>query len=247
MANTPMSCIRAAALAALVPLFAGCAGMPLGYDGPRLYAYQDGYVDLAPLPDGRVWEGLPCQSRAPYILAGPPGPAGASGAAGPAGPPGPSGAAGPPGPPGPAGPPGPPGPPGPAGGFGAPGPAGPRSDLREAPITWTAMESVQFEAGRADIQSRCTGKLAALATWANDNPGVVIGLDGHSRDAVATDQNPTLGARRVAAVRKALIAAGVAPDRIVIGDFGTGQFVCRSNPENCLALTRRVDVFAVQQ
>ena len=109
------------------------------------------------------------------------------------------------------------------------------------------MESVQFEANRADIQSRCTGKIAALATWVNDNPGVVIGLDGHARDLVANDRNPALGAQRVAAVRTALIAAGVAPDRIVVGDFGTGQFVCRSNPENCLALSRRVDVFAVRQ
>lgn len=247
MANAPMSWMRAAGFAVLVPVLAGCAGMPLGYDGPRLYAYQDGYVDLTPQRDGRVWDGLPCQGRAPYILAGPAGPAGPGGTPGAAGPPGGPGAAGPPGPPGPAGPPGPPGPagpPGPSGGFGAPGP---RSDLRDAPIMWSAMESVQFEAGRADIQARCTGKIAALATWVNDNPGVVIGLDGHRHDAVVNDHDPGLSARRVAAVRRALIAAGVAAERIVVGDLGNGQFVCRSNPENCLALSRRVDVFAVRQ
>jgi outer membrane protein OmpA-like peptidoglycan-associated protein len=247
MANAPMKWMRAAGFATLVPVLAGCAGMPLGYDGPRLYRYQDGYVDLAPQVDGRVWDGLPCYGRAPYILAGPAGPAGPAGSAGTAGAPGSPGAAGPPGPPGPAGPPGPPGPtgpPGPPGGFGAPGP---RSDLREAPIMWTAMESVQFEAGRASIQARCNGKIAALATWVNDNPEVVIGLDGHPHDTVANDHDATLGVRRVAAVRTALIAAGVAPSRIVVGEFGNGQFVCRSNPENCLALSRRVDVFAVRQ
>ena len=111
---------------------------------------------------------------------------------------------------------------------------------------WTAMESVQFEAGRAEIQSKCIDKIAKLAAWMNHDRHVVIGLDGLRDDATANDNDPTLGARRVQAVRDALVAAGVAPSRIVVGDFGAPPSICRGAVENCLALSRRVDVHAAR-
>ena len=111
---------------------------------------------------------------------------------------------------------------------------------------WTAMESLQFEAGRSEIRSRCADKIAKLAVWMNHDRNVVIGLDGHHDDATANDNDPTLSAQRVHAVRDALIAAGVAPSRIVVGEFGARELVCRGNAENCLALSRRVDVHAAR-
>jgi outer membrane protein OmpA-like peptidoglycan-associated protein len=45
----------------------------------------------------------------------------------------------------------------------------------------------------------------------------VMVLDGHGDDAIANDNDPTLAVRRVQAVRQALVAAGVAPDRISAG------------------------------
>ena len=63
------------------------------------------------------------------------------------------------------------------------------------------MENVQFETGRADIQSKCADKIAKLAAWMNENRQVAIGLDGHSDDAKANDNDPTLSTRRVQAVR----------------------------------------------
>ena len=68
---------RGVIIAVLFPALAGCSHWPaIGFDGPDFYAYQDGYVDKAAMGDGRVYEGLPCRSRAPYILAGPAGAAG---------------------------------------------------------------------------------------------------------------------------------------------------------------------------
>ncbi len=58
---------------------------------------------------------------------------------------------------------------------------------------WTAMDSVQFEAGRAEIQSRCADKIAKLAAWMAIDRNVVIGLDGHRDDAIVNDNDPTLG------------------------------------------------------
>jgi peptidoglycan-associated lipoprotein len=106
------------------------------------------------------------------------------------------------------------------------------------------VENVQFEFKQAAIQSKCADKIAKLVTWMNANPQVAIGLDGHVDDAQANDNDPTLSARRVSAVRQTLITAGIAPSRISSGDFGTRAPLCRDFSENCLSLNRRVEILA---
>ena len=217
-------------VAVLLAAVAGCG--TVGYNGPQLYAYQDGYVDKAPHGNGLVYDALPCQPRASYIQ---PGLAGAAGPAGPAGSPGMAGPAGP------AGPPGIRGPQGPAGPSGV---VGPRGSL-EPNGTWRSVENLQFEYKQAAIQSKCADKIARLVTWMNANPQVTIGLDGHMDDNQANDFDSTLSGRRVAAVRQALITAGIAPSRISAGTFGSRQPVCRDRTEDCRALNRRVEVLTV--
>ena len=144
-----------------------------------------------------------------------------------------------PGPPGPAGPAGPPGLQGPQG---PPGPRGQQGAIGK----WTSMENVQFESGRAEIQAKCADKIAKLAAWMNENRQVAIALDGHVDDTKANDNDPTLGGRRVSAVRGALIAAGIAPGRISAGTFGAREPVCRDATDECLALNRRVEVLGAR-
>jgi hypothetical protein len=116
-----------AAVAMLAAAAAGCASTTpprLGYVGPPLFEYEDGYVEdqslHGPLPTYALGTAIPGTRRyawipgSPewYVLAGPQGPAGNPG---PPGPHGPAGVAGVPGPTGPAGVPGSSGPTGPAG------------------------------------------------------------------------------------------------------------------------------------
>ena len=219
---------------------AGCSSM--GYRGPDLYAFGDGYTDSTPQYGSKgIHVSLPCYPRASYVLAGLAGPAGPGGAPGPAGPSGPSGPAGLQGPEGPAGPAGPSGPAGPT------GRTGPRSDLQGPAGTWASMDNVNFEYKSAGIQPKCAEKIAKLATWMNANQPVVIALDGHGNDSWANDNNATLSARRVQAVRGALIAAGVAPSRISVGTFGARGPVCRDTTETCRELNRRVEILAARQ
>jgi outer membrane protein OmpA-like peptidoglycan-associated protein len=108
------------------------------------------------------------------------------------------------------------------------------------------LENVNFEFQRADITPKCAEKIAKLATWMNENGQVAIGLDGHVDDAKANDNDPTLSARRVQAVRGALIAGGVASNRISIGTFGARAPVCPDATDACRALNRRVEVLAAK-
>lgn len=80
----------------------------------------------------------------------------------------------------------------------------------------------------------------------NDNQPVVIALDGHVDDGTANDNDPTLSARRVQAVRGALIAAGIEPSRISAGTFGVPGPVCGDTTATCLELNRRVEILAAR-
>lgn len=109
------------------------------------------------------------------------------------------------------------------------------------------MENVQFESRQAAIQPTCADKIAKLAAVLNANQQVVIALDGHADDLEANDNDPALSARRVQAVRGALITAGVAPGRISIGTFGTREPLCDDASETCVALNRRVEILAAHR
>jgi len=209
---------------------AGCAN--IGYEGPPLYAWQGGHIDeVGQFGQGGIYTGRPCYPRASYLLPGPAGPAGPRGPGGPAGPAGPAGS---------------PGPAGPGGPGGLQGPAGPRGSLGTSLAGWNSMENIQFEYMRADIQSKCADKIAKLAGWMKDNPTASIALDGHVDDTKANDFDPSLSARRVQAVRAALVAAGVAPARISDGAFGARRPLCAEATVNCLALNRRVEVLSAE-
>jgi len=237
-------------LTVLLAAVAGCSlgPLPRGTVGDRLFSREQvgnaDYCRPQPLPrivsPGPPGPAGPAGPQGPAGSAGPPGPAGPSGVVGPPGLAGPSGVAGPPGVTGPPGLAGPPGVAGAQGITGLRGPQGPRGGA------WTSLENVQFEYRRADIQQKCEEKIAKLAVWMNDNRGVSIGLDGHVDDANANDNDPTLSARRVQAVRGALIAAGVAPNRIWVGTFGARAPVCREATDACRELNRRVEVLAAK-
>lgn len=216
---------------ALLVAAAGCSSV--GYDGPpRMYAYNQGYVEIPGyIRIGAFGDGLPCYPNPRYVLPGPPGTAGAQGPAGSigvAGPAGPAGLQGPAGAPGPAGP---------------AGPAGPRGQQGN----WTSMENVQFESQQAAIQPKCADKIAKLAAVLNANQQLVIGLDGHVDDLKGNGNDPALSARRVQAVRGALMTAGIAPGRISTGTFGARAPLCYDASDRCVALNRRVEILAAHR
>ncbi len=127
---------------------------------------------------------------------------------------------------------------------------GPRGDLQGAPAAWTSVENVQFQWQRAEIQPKCELKIAKLAAWMKENPTVSLALDGHGDDARANAwdrYDTTLGARRVQAVRGALVAAGIAPGRISDGFYGRSEPLCSRDTTECRDLNRRVEILATRR
>jgi len=163
---------------------------------------------------------------------------------GPEGPAGPAGAAGVAGIPGPQGPMGPAGPPGPQGVAGLQGPVGP-AGVNGADLKWARFSDIQFDLNRADLRSAEAGKVEQLATYLKQNPSFRVELEGFADPRGSQAYNIKLSTQRVNAVRDALIAQGVAADRILIGAYGKLNRKTEGMGEMAWQQDRRVEVIVL--
>jgi outer membrane protein OmpA-like peptidoglycan-associated protein len=175
------------------------------------------------------------------------GPSGPQGMAGPQGVTGPQGVAGPAGPGGPQGPQGPGGAQGEVGAIGAQGGAGAigaqgAQGGAGVVANWTKFRDILFDFDKSDVRSNETTKVADIASYVQQNPSTMVGIDGYA-DPRGTDKyNQALSERRVNAIRDALMRAGVGRDKIQTGAFGEMRLKCQEATEACWQSDRRVEV-----
>jgi len=156
---------------------------------------------------------------------------------GPAGPAGVAGPAGPAGPQGPAGPYGAAGVQGPAGAMGAQGQAGAVTVAR-----WTKFKDILFDFDKSELRANETGKVSEIAAYLQQNPTVVVGIDGYSDPRGSDKYNQALSERRVNTIRDALLGAGVPAAKITTGAFGEMRLKCNDSTQECWQSDRRVEV-----
>ena len=103
------------------------------------------------------------------------------------------------------------------------------------------VEKIIFTDGRSDIRPGSYPVLDAIALVLKMQPELfpVVALEGH---ATANEASPMkLSLARASAVRMALIARGVAQDRLMARASGSTSPVCGENSERCWARERRVE------
>jgi peptidoglycan-associated lipoprotein len=129
---------------------------------------------------------------------------------------------------------------GPTGLTGAQGSTAP-SPLQPA-VRWTSLRDFMFDYDRSDIRYSESRKPSEVAAYMSQNPSVRLGIDGYTDSRGTSQYNVPLSQRRVAAVRDALIQAGVPSDRIETGTFGTDRLMCNPSTEQCSQRDGRVEV-----
>ena len=87
----------------------------------------------------------------------------------------------------------------------------------------TAFVAFTFDFDEARIQPSDKDKVARTAAYVAANPSSEIGLDGHSDPNGNGLRNQNLMDQRIAAVRDALIQAGVPSEKIQTGKFADPQ------------------------
>jgi outer membrane protein OmpA-like peptidoglycan-associated protein len=104
---------------------------------------------------------------------------------------------------------------------------------------------ILFETDNATVDGAAADAVRKVVEFAKANGNVVIRLDGHADPRGTAPHNMELSRKRVDAVRKALVDAGVPGDRIEVVAFGEARSKCAETDEGCLQAARRVAVFFI--
>jgi peptidoglycan-associated lipoprotein len=98
-------------------------------------------------------------------------------------------------------------------------PSGPAPGSREDFIQ-NVGDRVFFDLDHTDIKPEGQTVLARQAEWLKRYPNVTLSVEGHCDERGTREYNLALGERRAIAVKKALVALGVAQNRVSTISYG---------------------------
>jgi len=104
------------------------------------------------------------------------------------------------------------------------------------------LDDIAFAPGQGGLRPEAKASLGQLVAFVNRDRSKPIRIEGHTDSRGTASTNQVLSQRRADAVRYALIAAGVAANRISSVGLGEGQPVAGNDSEEGRARNRRVDV-----
>lgn len=104
---------------------------------------------------------------------------------------------------------------------------------------------IEFPTASAVVRLSSDNVLTAIARAATHCQGV-LQVEGHTDNVGRTASNISLSHRRAEAVREALIARGVAADRLVAQGFGAEQPVSDNTTDEGRARNRRIEIRAIR-
>jgi outer membrane protein OmpA-like peptidoglycan-associated protein len=108
--------------------------------------------------------------------------------------------------------------------------------------TWVSFRDILFDFDKSNVRANEMYEINAIAAYLQKNPSVTIGIDGHADPRGNDRYNQALSERRVAAIKSALMKAGVPAEKIQTGAFGESRPKCNEQTEACWQRDRRVEV-----
>lgn len=102
-----------------------------------------------------------------------------------------------------------------------------------------AAQTVFFDFDSAVLKGSEKAKADVVAAHLKANPFDAVKIEGHCDERGTEEYNRSLGERRALAVREALIAAGVAPDRVDTISFGEDKPLVPGHDEAAYKQNRR--------
>jgi peptidoglycan-associated lipoprotein len=100
-------------------------------------------------------------------------------------------------------------------------------------------QTVYFDFDSAVVKGSEKAKADTVAAHLAANPSHAVKVEGHCDERGTEEYNRSLGERRALAVREQLVAAGVAPDRIVTISFGEDKPAVSGHDEAAYRQNRR--------
>jgi len=100
-------------------------------------------------------------------------------------------------------------------------------------------DRVFFDFDKSDIKPEGRATLQKQADWLKKYPNVTVTVEGHCDDRGTREYNLALGERRATAVKKMLVALGVANNRISTISYGKERPAVVGDNEQAWAQNRR--------
>ena len=102
------------------------------------------------------------------------------------------------------------------------------------------LKDIHFGYDSAEVEAGERDRLSQNIEWLRQNPRAKVELEGHCDSRGTIEFNLGLGAKRAKAVKDALVAQGVAADRLSTISYGKELPLCQDESEACWGRNRRV-------
>lgn len=109
------------------------------------------------------------------------------------------------------------------------------------------LDNLIFARGSDRISESSFEELDELAKWLDDNPTIIVQLEGHTDFAGNADANMRLSEARVLAVKEYLIKQKVKKTRLLTKAFGGTQPITQERTDEAKALNRRVEARVIRR
>lgn len=109
------------------------------------------------------------------------------------------------------------------------------------------LENLTFSTGSANISGASHAELDELAQWMDENPTIIVQLEGHTDFRGNAQAQVNLSQARVDAVKEYLTKKGTKKNRILTKAFGGTQPLTREDTSEAKALNRRVEVRVIRR
>ncbi len=102
-----------------------------------------------------------------------------------------------------------------------------------------SVQDIFFDYDTYDIRADAQAVLSRDASYLVSHPATKIVIGGYCDERGSNEYNLALGQNRADATKKALVAAGVAANRIRVISYGKEKPFCTESTEECWQLNRR--------
>jgi peptidoglycan-associated lipoprotein len=120
-----------------------------------------------------------------------------------------------------------------------PPPPPPQPSMTEAQMFAQNVHDIFFDYDKYDLRPDQVATAQANAQWLAAHPNVRFTIEGHCDERGSTEYNLALGDNRAAAVKQAMVQAGVSADRIKTISYGKEKPFCMESTEQCWQQNRR--------
>jgi outer membrane protein OmpA-like peptidoglycan-associated protein len=104
------------------------------------------------------------------------------------------------------------------------------------------LEDLFFNYDQSDLRPDAANAVVDDAAYLVAHPEIKLTIAGYADERGSAEYNIALGMQRAVATRDALVAGGVALDRIQIISYGKERSFCSDDTENCYQLNRRAQL-----